>query len=137
MNFNSEREAQAFGRKIKKKLKGKGWKIRVWENLGWHVAWHLGRVSLYPSQYSDGPVKYHTLISDNDDSLGSGACMWTRNNYSEDPNEVVRQDLQYCLEVASDAIRGLKDVQKILKDYEKNVTGKKATKKKKAARVKG
>ena len=30
--------ADTAGRKLLKKMKGKGWELDVWENLGWHFA---------------------------------------------------------------------------------------------------
>jgi len=133
MSFDSKRSAQAFGRKILKILKGTGWKTRVWDNLGWHVGWELGRVSLHVENYADGNV-FSCLIADDDKSIGAGACSWTTSFTSKDPNEVVEHDLKHALKIGSEMLKGLKDSQKMLKGYKKVVLGgkKKPAKRKKA-----
>jgi hypothetical protein len=44
MAFNTEAEAKAAGQKVKEKLGGGRWRVRVWENLGWHFDVRLGQL---------------------------------------------------------------------------------------------
>jgi hypothetical protein len=53
-------EAEALGKKVEKRL-GAGWKARVWENLGWHVAWDNGAVKLH---YDASRRRFWTMVGD-------------------------------------------------------------------------
>jgi hypothetical protein len=112
-DFKSETEARAFGRRIKKTLKGKGWKMSVWNNLGWHVHWTLGRLTLTVSFFR-GETKYSTLISDVKEEPGSGASHWARSFSHKDPNVVVQKDLKYVMGIAKNALGGLNDIKEML-----------------------
>lgn len=46
---------------------GPGWTGRVWENLGWHVAWHNGALKLH---YEPRTKSYWAMVGDVDDSHG-------------------------------------------------------------------
>jgi len=111
MSFNTRAAAQSFGRRIRLKLKGKGWKYETWDNLGWHVQWTLGRLTLHYSRYSN---KFSTLISDDDKCIG-GAPHWSRTCSCEDPNEAVAADLKYALDITNDHLKGLKKIQRMIK----------------------
>lgn len=94
MNLKSSREAFEKGRSILKKLKQpQGWKIRVWENMDWHVALHKGGMSLYPSCYDNKTEKYSVLFNEHGDQTG-GAIFWTNNFFDKDPNKVIAHQLK-------------------------------------------
>ncbi len=84
-------EATAAGRKLRKALNGKGWKIEVWENLGWHYAAHNVNVSVHPS--ASGKT-YHARVG-----VNGGGIVWNYATYgeqhfsSENPNEAVIHEL--------------------------------------------
>jgi hypothetical protein len=51
---------------------GPGWIGKVWRNLGWHVLWVNGAVSLYYSQpLGVGSVSYWAMIGDIGSTAGS------------------------------------------------------------------
>lgn len=114
MSFDTRRKAQAFGKKIQARLRGDNWTIRVWENLGWHVCWRLGRVSLYYASYDHN---FSCLIADDDTAPGSGSPVWTTNFSSSDPNAAVKHDLDYAVNVAKDMLRGLDEAVKLFEGY--------------------
>lgn len=62
----TKREAQLRAKALRDGL-GKGWKSRVWENLGWHCAVENGVLKVHPS--SSG---YTVLIGEE----GSGGGRW-------------------------------------------------------------
>lgn len=114
MNFDSERQAKAFGKKILPTLKGKGWKMRVWENLGWHVKWCLGRINLHVHDYrgGDGP-EYSCLVSSDDDGCG-GAGIWTTDFHSTDPNKAIEHEFGNAWDVAVGIKNGLTKTRELL-----------------------
>ncbi len=44
------KEVEKLGEQVAQKL-GLGWETRIWNNLGWHVSWINGAVSVY---YAEG-----------------------------------------------------------------------------------
>jgi len=110
MSFETKAKAQAFGRKIKKELTGKGWKAHVWNNMGWHVEWKLGRFVLHYSKYSE---TFSALIGDEDKAPGSPG-IWARSYSHKDPNTVVKSELKYAMRIAKNLLKGLTDVECML-----------------------
>ena len=52
-------KANEAGKLVLASLKNpKGWRVRVWENLGWHVSICKGEMSIHWAKYSRG-VRYH------------------------------------------------------------------------------
>ena len=119
MSFKSEKEARVFGDKVWAKLKGKGWTIRVWKNLGWYVCWYLGRIALHCNTYG-GKDSFWCLISDVDDSH-HGCSAWTSEFHSEDPNEAVAHDIAHAINVCNTMMKGLTESRTLLKGYQKEL----------------
>ena len=105
MKFETKKDAKAFGTKILKVLKGTGWKMRIWENIGWHVTWHLGRVRLLANNGRNGP-RFWCLVSDDDEGIG-GSMLWTIHTEYKDPNTAVKKHLKHAIGVASAVFAGL------------------------------
>jgi len=95
MAFHRKVDAEKAAKDLKKKLKGRGWKIDVWENLGWHYRVSAGSLKVYPS-YTKG--HYFCLFGKG----GGGDSIWTDSFTSRDPNEVVEHQLAYANEVIED-----------------------------------
>ncbi len=106
MSFNSEREAFKRAEKVVKKLNTKGWKINVWENLGWHYELLNSYMSLHEVSGT-----FYAMVS-NSLPAGSGSAFWTvRNDPTfENPNDAVRLALKHV----STFVRKVKEVQKKL-----------------------
>ena len=76
-------------------LKGKGWKTRVYENLGWHYSVYNDYVTVYPV----GPDSYRCLMSDDIDCR-AGSRLWQDNlAYYRDPNQAVWQQIKRAADV--------------------------------------
>lgn len=92
-------QATSEARKLVKKL-GKGWKIRVWENMGWHYSAIAldGHLTVHPS--SSGNL-YFCLLSDGD-YAGSGSCNWYDAHHYEDPVEAVEATITLALNFAEE-----------------------------------
>lgn len=84
----SQEKAKAIeaGRALLKRMRGRGWKLRVWQNLGWHHSVERGPLTVYPLT---GRAGYHALLSDNPEGTHSGAMAWTPRGTRQhrDPNK--------------------------------------------------
>lgn len=70
------------------KMKGKGWEISVFENLGWHY-----RVMCFPFSVRENEGRYSVLMSDDPEYPTSGAVFWTKPEFYDDPNVAVSVQL--------------------------------------------
>jgi hypothetical protein len=106
-SMRTKAEATKLGKQLVEKLrKGTGckdWRLRVWENIGWHYEADCGPISVYP--VSSEPIedeRYHTLISDHPFKCHYGALMFSegRDTYcSKDPVKVVRRAVKRVVAV--------------------------------------
>lgn len=92
------------------KLKGNGWKIEVFENLGWH--YHLKNWPFSVSEY-DG--QYSVLMTSDPSFLGSGEMFWSDDFRSEDPNEVVNHQLEVAREFAAKINNAIAEAEKSIR----------------------
>lgn len=88
MNYRTRREATVAGKKLLARMRGEGWKLRVWENLGWHISVSSGPISVYEYVGLSGN-RYHALVSDEPNTAGWGAPFWGAAYVGRDPNRVV------------------------------------------------
>lgn len=88
-NPSSKSEAIALAKALKGKMETRGWRIRVWENLGWHYGIESRWIHVYPA--SIGYSAY--LNSYGDYSTGDSCGYWNGSmmavESSKDPNEAV------------------------------------------------
>ena len=96
-------EAIVAGGRLLGMMEGDSWRLRVWENLGWHYTVESPPFTVSPSgDYKEGRGKprYFCLMADRLDRCGgTGSGMWTTRFISGDPNEVVRVELAQAEEV--------------------------------------
>jgi hypothetical protein len=92
MVFETQAEARAAGQNLRRRMLTKGWKIRVWESLGWHMTLLNGPIVLRMQESSRG--LYYAWVSE--DELGrSTRPEWApgQNDHFfgtfEDPNDAV------------------------------------------------
>ena len=104
--------AVKHGKALLRRMKGKGWKLDVWENMGWHYAVYNGTLTVHASEYAMSKTTYFTLLGD--EERGGGLGFWTENgpeSSSEDPNEVVERQVAYALKVAKGHLAIVKKVE--------------------------
>jgi len=90
--FATRAEALKRGRELRK-LFPKGWKIRVWENLGWHLAFTFTEyVSVYFSPENKKP-RFFCLMG----TKYGGRPGWTSDYHSSNPMKCVKE----CLRLAA------------------------------------
>lgn len=70
----------------------RNWKIRVWENMGWHWSLHNGTLSLYYDKYGKGKGTFSALMSDGRYE-GVGESYWTSRFFHSNPNMVVADQM--------------------------------------------
>ena len=101
--------AMKHGKALLRRMKGKGWKLDVWENLGWHYAVYNGTLTVHATEYLLGQTTYFTLLGDTE--RGGGECYWTEDFSSTDPNKVVERQLAHALKVAKGHLAIVKKVE--------------------------
>lgn len=109
--LRDERCARAAGAALLKRMRGRGWKLHVWENLGWHYSVHSGAISVHVSRRLGGVPTYWALMSDSLPARGgvacSGAMIWSDPNHEQfaDPNRAVRHQLRLAQVVVASLTR--------------------------------
>jgi hypothetical protein len=84
MDFDTKREATEAGKVAKTEVEkefGKGWAVRVWENIGWHFCLKKWPISVYKDIYVDGPPTWWALVGEDGNS---GLAMWTPDDVTYD-----------------------------------------------------
>lgn len=110
--MKTKEEAERLGRRVLKRLKGKGWRVDVWHNLHWCVAWRNNGVDLHPC---DDKRYFHALVCSTHGGSGGLAC-WTGDDRFTDPNKAVA----YALKNARSYVDSLDSV---VKRYEERIYG--------------
>jgi len=111
MSYATKAEAYNTGRAVIRKLNGKGWRLQVFENAGWHFTILNGALSLHLSEYPDGK-KYWCMMADTPEAGGCGAMMFHHNYSSKDPNDAVRHQLRLARKVVEGINTTLENVEK-------------------------
>lgn len=94
----SKSEARRRGEALLKKLDGDGWKLRLWENLGWHASVFRGPLTVYVDSYSSRESYSCLLGAEVDEDVSGGELFWTDTFQHRDPNVVVRHQLKVARE---------------------------------------
>src|SRR6188474_3140027 len=104
--------AAKLGERIRKQLRGRGWKVRLNENLGWFVHVELvtpfSKIDVTPSQFSK-PEMYHAMISDSPDSAG-GSGIWHTTKWFEGPQDAVDNALAEANRVVESLVLAVESI---------------------------
>lgn len=89
--------ARAAGIKLLRRMKGRGWRLRVHENIGWHYCVFRGPLQVVPS----GPRHYFCLLSDDPAARHpmGGSGMWLDQERYSNPNKAVDEQIRLAWEV--------------------------------------
>jgi hypothetical protein len=88
--FSSVKEAHEVGWKFHGLIKNnKGWKINVWENMGWHLSLDKGPISVHYSPLSNTFTAYLSADHSHGDS-----GFWHESYYHKDINKVIAHKLK-------------------------------------------
>jgi hypothetical protein len=102
----TKKEAQAAAKKLVAKL-GKGWKSRVWENLGWNFAACNGNLSVY--QYG---TRCTALLGDNTPLCGNGC--WHVDTNDKDPIKAVKKAVRAARKKVNECLASVEAAEKLL-----------------------
>lgn len=86
------------------KMKTKGWKIRVHENLGWHYGLFNEKLSLHASKFGNEKITYHCMLGEHP---GTGIGFLTApsgERYFRDPNKAVKFCVEYARRVVDNYV---------------------------------
>lgn len=97
--MNTEKQATRKAKALLSKMKTKGWKIRVWENIGWHHAIYCGYLSIH-----EFAGKYNAMLSD--DTFAGTPIYWSHGNFYKDPNKAVTM----VMKAAEKFVKGCSDI---------------------------
>ena len=93
----TKEQAEAKGAALLNRIRGTGWKVHVWENMGWHYAVHKGGLHVHSSFDMEGmEEKYFTLFSSSG-NVG-GEIFWTNHLRHHDPNVLIKRQLDVAQE---------------------------------------
>ena len=112
--MRKKNEAEKLGKKLLKKL-GIGWKLEVWENLGWHYATTNGPLNVSEFYRGKEEISYFCLMSDNPKLAGGGANIWHLDeNWSEDPWICIQRQVKEARKVVDELSKTVEAAEKIL-----------------------
>jgi hypothetical protein len=86
----TKEQATSRGKILLKKMKGGPWRLRVWENLGWHYSVDCAEGALSVSDYGG---EYSAMLA-NVGCSHSGSYDWIDPRRYRDPNIAVRNQLR-------------------------------------------
>jgi len=89
--MDTKAEATVAGKTLLRQLKGKGWKLDVWENLGWHYRARNGALTVWPYAHR-GLIYYDCLFSLIHPGSGDGRYMERGRRHLE-PDKAVKAQL--------------------------------------------
>lgn len=101
MSYTNKGSAQARAKHVQSLMTSKGWKIRVWENMGWHWSLNKGWITL-----SEGFGTFSTLAS-SDCGVGEVYLDVIKNDF-KDPNTAVEAQLSMMEKLANTILAGVK-----------------------------
>ena len=73
MHFYTKVEAEKFANKHCPP----GWDADVFQNMGWHVSFKKGLISVIPSLDADFRLRFFAMIAEDSDSPGTGGALWS------------------------------------------------------------
>jgi hypothetical protein len=96
---DAPRKIVAAAQALRQRMRGRGWHIDIWENLGWHYAVRTGTLAVYPHSVPGdrAQLTYTCLMGDG----SSGEAIWHGQNWHPshaDPNVLVQIQLQHAKE---------------------------------------
>lgn len=85
-------QAHKNAKRLLAKMLTKGWKIRVWENLGWHYKIQNGYMFVSPDSFRGGGERYFAGLATEIGAVGTPSY-WHKSESFSDPNRAVASQL--------------------------------------------
>lgn len=99
--MKTKREATAAGKKLLSRMKTSGWKLRVWENMGWHYALENYGMSIH----QDNPKETCSVLFSLDPEGPGGSSIWCDKKQYKDPNKAVERQMELARNYANKAVQ--------------------------------
>lgn len=93
-------------------LNTKGWKINVWENLGWH--WCLTNLRCGISLHTTGSHFWCMVQGGDAKDVTSGSCLIQSSKEYKDPNKAVAEAIKNATRYFEGQVRGFNNLKSIL-----------------------
>lgn len=128
--MKTKTEAEQIGREMLNRL-GDGWKMKVFQNMEWHVYAYCGSIHVSAQQWNTGDtITYMCLISDRPDEHTSGSSIWTSNRRGNmpsftDPVEAVLFEVQHAQTIVNRLVGVMAKSQATISKFCCNACGKK------------
>lgn len=120
----TKEEAERLGNKLLKKMKGKGWKLRVHENLGWWFNVYNKNLSVSSNdcykQKKSEKTYYSCLMDDNPERHWGGSFIWTERSgkgYRTDPNKAVEYQVKLARKIVDKLNKAVEAAEKIISQF--------------------
>lgn len=84
-----KREAERKGSAMLKLMRGEGWEVDIWENLGWHYAVSAKNISVCQNN-DDGT--FHCYLGEH-----GGLGIWHTGKHFADPNDAVAEQVRAAI----------------------------------------
>ncbi len=106
--FQSRSEALAVAKEKLRLFKSrKGWSTEVWENLGWHLSFRKGQLSLHYSPMDDTFAAYLS-----EDHYGGDSNFWHVPYSNKDPNKVVAHKIKVAKAFVNGCLKVIAEVER-------------------------
>lgn len=106
---STKAEATKAAKALKAKMKTKGWKIHVWENIEWHFCISNAQCMISVHESGEELKKYSCLLSDGKVPY-CGSYSWPDNKLYSDPNEAVEASIELAFDYVHKLEAHLKSV---------------------------
>lgn len=122
----TKEQAESIGRDMLKQL-GEGWKISVFQNLGWHVNAYKGTIHVSAARSGPELITYFCLISDRNGDHSTGSSVWSGNNHADfdNPVDAVIYEVQKAMKVVRGLNSILADAEQAIENFNCKCCGKK------------
>lgn len=94
-------EAKNQAESVRKRMHNpKQWKVRLWENLGWHWALDCGQLTIHCGCYTpaSNKLRFSCMLTTDKESVGSGEMFWTDDQFFDDPNDAVSHQITLAVD---------------------------------------
>lgn len=95
----------------------RGWKSRVWENMGWHFDLNNGPISIHYDEHVKSDLRFSAMIADYNqvqemmdgkrESCHGGSCLWIDRKYKKfrTPQEAAKRAFEVMYDAITEEIR--------------------------------
>jgi len=110
--MNTKQQAEKGAKALLAKMKTKGWKSRVWENLGWHYSIFNEHLEIYPVTCDGG--EYHAMLATCKSPAGGSPAFWHEGGTFKDPNAAATAAVKRARRFVNDVQEVVATMERIL-----------------------